>query len=222
MRSYSSLLCHILNSNPEVAGYVETHSSYARRRDLWQLKRRVFLSTDAALGGRYVLDKILHNSSKINPALLRRDDVFVIFGLREPRRTIQSTVAMARRLDPHNWKADTKKVSNAYVRRAKQLRRLAYQEMQHATFVDAKRLIDETPDILRELTKFLSLQQPLSEQYETSELTGAQLYGDPGKYISAGSIVRNREDYAEIELSDDELEPAFDAYAAALEALETV
>src|SRR5690606_30087767 len=59
MRSYSSLLCHILNSNPEVAGYVETHSSYASRADLWRLKRRVFLGTDAEVGGRYVLDKIL-------------------------------------------------------------------------------------------------------------------------------------------------------------------
>jgi hypothetical protein len=222
MRCYSSLLCHILNSNPEVAGYVETHSSYHGRSDLWRLKRRVFLGSDANVGARYVLDKVLHNSCKVNPILLRRDDVFVIFLLREPRRTIQSTVAMARDLDPQNWKADPKKVTQAYIRRVKQLRLLAYQELRHAIFVDAQRLIDESPGVLGELTTFLSLQKPLTEEYHTSSLTGVQLFGDPGKYINTGSIVRNREDYSEIELSDDDLDPAFEAYAAALEALKTV
>ena len=143
MRCYSSLLCHILNSNPEVAGYVETHNVYAGRADLWRLKRRVFWGTDADIGGRYVLDKILHNSCRVNPVLLRRDDVFVIFMLREPRRTIQSTVAMARKLNPDDWKADAGKVTQAYIRRVKKLRILAYQELRHAIFVDAQRLVDE-------------------------------------------------------------------------------
>lgn len=222
MRSYSSLLCHILNSNPEVAGYVETHMSYTGRRDLWRLKWNVFLGTDADVGGRYVLDKILHNGSDVNPVLLRRDDVFVIFTLREPRRTIQSTVAMARSLDPDDWKADAERVTQAYVRRVKQLRRLAYQELRHAIFVDAQRLIDDSPRVLRELTTFLSLKEPLSEEYRTSTLTGVQRFGDPGKYIKAGSIIRDREDYPEIELSQDQLERASEAYAAASEALKTL
>jgi hypothetical protein len=222
MRCYSSLLCHILNSNPEVAGYVETHNVYAGRADLWRLKRRVFWGTDADIGGRYVLDKILHNSCRVNPVLLRRDDVFVIFMLREPRRTIQSTVAMARKLNPDDWKADAGKVTQAYIRRVKKLRILAYQELRHAIFVDAQRLVDESSGVLGELTTFLSLQEPLTEQYQTSRLTGMQLFGDPGKYINAGSIVRKREDYSEIKLSDEELEPAFDAYASALEALNTL
>jgi hypothetical protein len=129
---------------------------------------------------------------------------------------------MARNLDPHDWKADPEKVTQAYIRRVKQLRLLAYQELRHAIFIDAQRLIDQSPGVLGELTTFLALQEPLTEEYQTSRLTGVGLFGDPGKYINAGSIVRNREDYSEIELSDDELEPAFEAYAAALEALETV
>ena len=222
MRSYSSLLCHILNSNPEVAGYVEMHIAYSGRRDLWRLKWNVLLSTDADVGARYVLDKILHNGTAVDPILLRRDDVFVIFSLREPRRTIQSTVSMARALDPLDWKADPKKVTQAYVRRVKELRRLAYQELRHATFIDAQRIIDDSPRVLSELTNFLSLSEPLSEEYRTSSLTGVRVFGDPGKYIKAGSIVREREDYSAIELSDEELEPAFEAYASALEALNTV
>ena len=56
MRCYSSLLCHILNSNPEVAGYVETHSSYHGRSDLWRLKRRVFNEIVVQEEGKEILD----------------------------------------------------------------------------------------------------------------------------------------------------------------------
>ena len=222
MRSYSSLMCHILNSNPEVAGYVETHSAYSDRRDLWRLKARVFLKTDAEVGGRYVLDKLLHNRSWVDPALLRSDDVFVIFGLREPRRTIQSTVAMGRRLDPRNWKANPEKVINAYVKRVNQLRRLAYEELRHAIFIDAQHFIDDSSNVLDELSAFLSLKEPLSENYKTSKLTGAQTFGDPGKFIKAGSIVRDRENYSDIELPEEKLKPAFDAYESALAALRSI
>jgi hypothetical protein len=34
MRSYSSLLCHILGSHPQIDGYCETHIKYRTRFDL--------------------------------------------------------------------------------------------------------------------------------------------------------------------------------------------
>lgn len=219
MRSYSSLLCHILNSNPEVAGYVETHRHYTDRSDLLRLKHMVYTTAGADAGGRYVLDKVLHNRSKIDPVLLRRDNVYVIFSLREPVRTVQSTVAMARSLDPDDWKTDPARVAQYYAKRVDHLRRLALLEYRHATYIDAQDLIDNTPRVLSELTDFLELEQPLTEEYQTSKLTGVPLYGDPGKYIKSGSIVRDREDYADIELSPEDIEPALESYASAMKVL---
>ena len=40
MRSYSTLLAHLLGSHPEIAGYAEMHTSYAQRRDLLRLRRK--------------------------------------------------------------------------------------------------------------------------------------------------------------------------------------
>ena len=57
MRSFSSLLCHILGSHPEIAGYAEAHQAYAGRADLLQLTRKVESTLEGAVAGRYVLDK---------------------------------------------------------------------------------------------------------------------------------------------------------------------
>src|ERR1700753_1681333 len=61
MRSYSSLLCHILGSHPEIDGYCETHVKYRTRLDLIRLRSRVVKSTAPRLKGVYVLEKVLHN-----------------------------------------------------------------------------------------------------------------------------------------------------------------
>lgn len=219
MRSYSSLLCHILNSNPDVAGYVETHRSYSDRMDLWRLKHMVFMTSGAETGGQYVLDKVLHNRSEIDPLLLRRDNVYVIFSLREPVRTIQSTVAMARSLNPADWKSDVAQVARYYAKRVNHLRRLALLEYRHATYVDAEDLVSDTARVLQNLTQFLDLQLPLSAEYQTSKLTGVPLYGDPGKYIGAGTIVRDRQQYTDIEVRQEDLDPALEAYNEALAVL---
>lgn len=219
MRSYSSLLCHILNSNPEVAGYVETHRSYKGTSDLWRLKQTVFDTAAAETGGRYVLDKVLHNRSTIDPVLLRRDNVYVVFSLREPIRTVQSTVAMARSLDPDDWKVDPLRVVRYYIKRVDHLRRLALLEYSHATYIDAQDLIDDTPRVLSELTAFLDLSEPLREEYQTSKLTGVPTYGDPSEYIKSGNIVRTRQDYSDIEVPAAELAEAVEAYERAAEVL---
>jgi hypothetical protein len=41
MRSYSSVLSHILGSHPQIDGYCETHIKYRTRLDLWRLHHRV-------------------------------------------------------------------------------------------------------------------------------------------------------------------------------------
>jgi hypothetical protein len=61
MRSYSSVLSHILGSHPQIDGYCETHIRYRWHFDLLRLQRRVRQLTGEPLRGDYVLDKILHD-----------------------------------------------------------------------------------------------------------------------------------------------------------------
>lgn len=222
MRSYSSLLCHILNSNPDVAGYVETHRSYSGSLDFAKLRRSVLITTEGRLDGRYVLDKLLHNHAKVAPDVLRRDDVSVIFSVREPERSIRSTIAMGRKLPKADWKADPTKVVDYYVRRMEQLLILAELEIRSVISIDAEALIDDTPTVLQLLTDFLSLSAPLTEQYQTSEFTGKPRYGDPSRFIGEGTIIRSRDDYGHIDLSIEEMLRATAAYERTMMALSTL
>jgi len=82
MRSFSSLLCHILGSHPEISGYAEMHLSYLGRPDLDRLARKVREMTDNAPLRRYVLDKLLHNYRQLMPRVFERPDVKIVFLLR--------------------------------------------------------------------------------------------------------------------------------------------
>src|SRR5258707_13269189 len=59
MRSYSSVLSHVLGSHPQINGYCETHTKYRTYFDLWKLHRRGRKLTGEAATRDYVLDKML-------------------------------------------------------------------------------------------------------------------------------------------------------------------
>src|SRR5262245_63080843 len=88
IRSYSSLLSHVLGSHPEIDGYCETHLRYHFPFDVMRLRRRVRKLTGEPLGGRYVLDKILHNYA-MSPSILESRRTRAVFLLRQPEEVVQ-------------------------------------------------------------------------------------------------------------------------------------
>ena len=94
MRSYSSLLAHILGSHEEISGYSEIHQSYRWWYDLMRLRYKVYLANNNQLNGRFVLDKMLHNRSYISDSILNRNDVHIILMLRNPEDTARSIINM--------------------------------------------------------------------------------------------------------------------------------
>ncbi|HEX9774430.1 MAG TPA: hypothetical protein VGB83_02465 [Actinomycetota bacterium] len=212
MRSYSSLLCHILHSNADITGYIEQHASYRSSIDLLDLRIRLAHEAEDGLSGRYVLDKILHNKAKLDPAILRRDDVFCVFMVREPEMTIKSTLAMVNRKsrwEGTDWKSDP---AGYYVRRLDRLVELAELRPRHSLFFEADSLIDSTDAVLAGLSSFLELKHPLAPTYETFELTGKPRFGDPGKFIGAGEIVKERNEYADVTIPEEDLLRAKEAF----------
>jgi len=214
MRSYSSLLCHILNSNPELAGYVERHRAYVTKRDLMDLRIAAARSTGKPLSVRYAVDKVLHNKAAVHPKILQREDVFALFSLRAPEQTIRSTIAMVRRRGgpKKNWKHNPTKVTDYYVGRLEQLVEMAVLKSSRSFYYDAERLVTDSEGTLAALTGFLGLDVPLHERYETFDLTGEPGFGDPSAFISAGTIVRERIDHQAIEVPSNDLARAREAF----------
>src|SRR5215469_10659813 len=124
MRSYSSLLCHILGSHPQIDGYCETHIKYRTRLDLLRLRSRVVRLTGEPLHGRYVLDKILHNYP-LADGILRSHNTLALVLLRRPVPTVRSIINMGLHYGDIPWHRDLDLVSSYYEERLAMLVRLA-------------------------------------------------------------------------------------------------
>jgi hypothetical protein len=220
MRSYSSLISHILGSSPEIDGYVEMQRQYASRTDLVRLRLAVARMNGDRLSGRYVLDKVLHDKWQVDDAVLRDRSVYPLFSVREPEATIKSTVAMAlsRKGGASDWKADVAKVGDYYIGRCASLVSLAERRPARSAFFVGERLIDRSEETLAMLTSYLGLSTPLSSSYEKFENTQKRKYGDPSENIAAGEIKRERKQH-DVEVPAEILDRCRAAYTGTVEQL---
>ena len=224
MRSFSSLLCHILGSHPEISGYAEAHLSYFGRLDLQRLARKVQHVTGNPVLGRYVLDKILHNHREIAPDVLGRPEMKVLFLLRNAEDTFRSLMNLSLVRGSGKGKfSDPVRVLDYYAKRLRQLQSYGAGLGGNVFFLESERLIADTDRVLAELSRWLELGDGLKADYRTFPFTGAPGYGDPSPAILAGKVVRNAEDrhrhYVAVPIPDDVLRQGAAAYAACREGL---
>lgn len=223
MRSFSSLLCHILGSHPEISGYGEAQLSYFSRLDLQRLARRVQQITGNPTLGRYVLDKILHNHREIAPGVLDRPEIKVLFLLRNAEDTLRSILNMSHARGHLGKFSDPARVLDYYVTRLRQLEDYCAHLGGNALFLESERLLGDTERVLVELSRWLELGESLKADYHTFRFSGEAGYGDPSPTILAGKVVRNDEarhqHYVPIPISDDLLQQGLAAHASCREAL---
>ena len=187
MRSYSSVLSHILGSHPKISGYCETHTKYRTWFDLWKLRRRVRKLTGERLTGDYVLDKVLHDYPMAR-SILRSSNTRAIVLIRRPRETIRSIIEMGLSHSPVAWHRDFDLVARYYETRLAGLLRLAEALRGRVVFLEAEALLTNTRAVLDQLGVFLELQSPLPTEYRRFAHTGERGYGDPSKAIVTGRI----------------------------------
>jgi hypothetical protein len=223
MRSFSSLLCHILGSHPEISGYGEAQLSYFSRLDLQRLARKVQHITGNPALGRYVLDKILHNHREIAPGILDRPEIKVLFLLRNPEDTFRSILNMSRTRGHKGKFSEPARVVDYYVTRLRQLQDYCAHLGGNALFLESERLLTDTERVLVELSRCLELGEPLKADYRTFRFSGAAGYGDPSPTILTGTVVRDddarHQHYVPIPISDDLLQQGFAAHASCREGL---
>jgi hypothetical protein len=187
MRSYSSLLAHVLGSHPEIDGYCETHLRYYFPFDVLRLRWRVRKLTGEPLRGRYVLDKILHNYA-IAPSILDAPRTRAVLLLRQPVDVMQSVLHMGTHLDPLERNTNLEHVSGYYIARLGRLAELARQLGRRAAFLESEALLERTDETLEFLRDHLELSGPLQRQYRSFAKTGKPGFGDPSPAIRSGEI----------------------------------
>ena len=187
MRSYSSLLCHILGSHPQVDGYCETHVKYRTRFDLLRLRSRVVKLTGEPLRGRYVLDKVLHNYP-LASSILRSPNTLSIVLVRRPVPTVQSIVNMGLHYSDVAWYRDLDAVARYYEERVGALVQLAEELRGRVMFMEAETLLSRTGDVLQNIGRLLELSGPLQSDYKQFAHTGEGGFGDPSETITTGRV----------------------------------
>jgi hypothetical protein len=186
MRSGSSLLTHLLNTNPDIIGYGETHLKYTSEQNFKDLITKVYWQMrEYKMNHTYVMDKVLHNNKFINYDFLQLPQVYSIFLLREPQRTLASICD----LKPH-W--GQQKAVNYYGDRLSMLANYAQfiNNQEHCLLLTYEQILNNTDLIFSKLQEFLQTQTDFSEKYQILSTTGVKGVGDSSENIKAGNIVR--------------------------------
>ena len=186
MRANTSVLGHILGSNPAIEGYYEMQRSYTRRIDFRLQKLFFYARHEPKPGAVYMFDKILHDKYRLADALLGADDRIVIM-IRKPGPTISSIAKLFGAKPGHKFSTFAG-AESYYAGRLASLRRQA--ELLEGRFVllQSEDLLERSATSLVKLTAFLSLRVPLSAQYAVFPNTGVAGAGDTSPLIRAGRI----------------------------------
>jgi hypothetical protein len=189
MRSGSSLLTLLLNANPEIIGYGETHLKYASEKDFQRLIFKLYRKNrELKMQHKYALDKVLHNSKIINQHILASEQLSTVFLIREPQKSLASMM----KIKPH-WSES--EIMDHYIKRLSSLENYAklINSKQRSLFITHDQLLNNTEQVFGQLQKFLDVKIPFSEEYKVLSTTGQRGVGDSSENIKAGRILRGED-----------------------------
>lgn len=190
-RSGSTLLSHILTSNPEIFGMGESKIAFEDEGAFRALTgKNIYFHwrNDLPRDGneKYVLDKQVHNYllAPENKDLLNKPSVRTIFLLRDPQPVLHSYMKAL--------KTDEAEALAYFVSRMDYLGQYAegLDSDQPTFFLTYETLVEDTKPVLRLLRKFLGLENPLHEQYQVTKTTGNFGIGDKSDNIKSGRILK--------------------------------
>ena len=187
MRCGSSLLLHLLMTNPLVGGVGERNCPYRSRRDLgWQHVQARFAARPWLRPMAYVVDQVLHDQFLPRPSLLRDPRIRCVFMLRQPAASIGSLLVLSRTFYGDSW--SPARATEYYISRVATLARLAgsMAGSGRTCVVLYEELLAEPQSTLERLRAFLELEARFALEYPVHAFTGTR--GDPGKLIGSGRI----------------------------------
>jgi hypothetical protein len=212
MRAFTSLAGHILGSHPEINGYFEMHLSYDDASDLDKQLEVLLQFETPKKNSRYLFDKLLHNDSRLNTGLFDPARLKLLVALMEPGRTVRSIVELFRKKGTQELYAVPVEAANYYVERIRALADFCRTADRPYYYYDAE-LFQAAPDsLLEKLTDWLELASPLTGRYQVFSQTGKAGKGDSSRFIYSGKIEKTRDDYSYINVPENILSPALEAY----------
>jgi hypothetical protein len=212
MRAFTSLAGHILGSHPQINGYYEMHLGYDDASALDRQRAALLHSDGLKPDSRYLFDKLLHNDYLLKPERLGPVDIKILVSLLEPEHAIRSIVHLFAQKATPDLYASPVAAANYYVARVRALADFCRTTECAYYYYDAALFQHAPQTLLTTLSRWLALESPLSERYQTFSQTGKAGKGDSSARIHAGCIDTARNDYAHIEIPEEALRQAQQIY----------
>jgi hypothetical protein len=187
MRGNTSLFSHLLGSSNEIEGYYELHVSYRSYNDLMLQKLKYYTEHTVNTNATYFFDKVLHNHHDIKTTFV--DNFKIIIMVREPYSTISSIMKLYRERDAAHVLASLNGASQYYEDRLKKLKMYAVDLDQKFFFLKAEDLIDDTDELLEDISEWLSLRNKLTSEYKINKKTGVKGAGDSSMKMKSGKVI---------------------------------
>lgn len=209
MRSRSSVLAHILGSNQEIIGYSEQGRSYRNLKSLIDLRINLSNEFKCNFNDKILLDKILHNQFLVHEDVLEKYKPKILFLIRDPEDTFRSIINLGRTIGV-NLYLNQDWILKYYSARLNYLKTFS-SKVENSFFIESDELINNSQDVLSELSKWLGLKENLEPIYEIFPKTGKKFFGDPLENISAGELISTKK-HLDISLSESILKKAEEDY----------
>ncbi len=218
MRSRSSVLSHILGSNPGICGYRELHQSYINRRDLINLRIQLSRELRTNINKKYLLDKILHNNCIVSQQFFQIAQPKVLFLLREPQGTIQSITNYMGYFREKTKYQNPQEGLKYYCARLACIEKYAREINCDSFFLDSDDIINHTDTVLEKLSNWLQLDVPLDKNYQTFQKTGKAGHGDASLAIQTGTVQKSSQS-SEVEVPQEIVEQGKVSYQSCKDAI---
>ena len=189
MRANTSVFGHIMGSHDEIQGYYEHHIGYYSWRSRIRQQLLHFKNHKPRGKQRYLFDKVLHNEHHVMHEVFNSRDR-VIFSIRCPESTIPSIVRLYTQNQPEHEFATIKGAEKYYVERLKGLIKLSKDFNKQYFYFNADAVVDNTSQLLSELTNWCCLTSPLSEEYQLFSHSGKTSFGDSSGNIMSGKVIK--------------------------------
>lgn len=219
MRANTSLIGHILGDHPEINGYYEMHIGYYSWKSKIRQKFSFFATHSEESVKPFLFDKVLHNEHEVTQSFMERDDVTILFCIREPIKSVQSIVSLYTKNEPEHEFATEAGAAEYYIERCNALVNIARSLHSRFTFYSAESLVTDTDVTLQKLTKAIGLRTALSSTFKTKKLTGVGTTGDNSGNLNNGKIVEVKSEYRHLDLPQAKIGELKRAYVFALQIL---
>jgi len=190
MRANTSLFGHILGHNPEINGYYEMHIGYYSWKSLIRQKLKYLENHQFKENSKYLFDKVLHDEHYINCKAIK--NAKVIISLRNPEETIPSIINLYKKINSSHYFATNQGAVEYYKSRLNTLLQYSEELKYRFVYIDANDIKNKTDIIFQLLEQELTLQHPLSAEYEIQTLTGIGASGDNSEMLKTGKILPSK------------------------------